>query len=79
MMMMTMMMNAFVGSYHPDLHAGSSSHSKEPPSQTDNVDEFGSRNNNNRKKKGIKKNIDDEKSKVYHAKNMKCTHVQFAT
>jgi hypothetical protein len=34
MMMMTMMMNAFVGSYHPDLHAGSSSHSQEPPSQT---------------------------------------------
>jgi Na+/citrate or Na+/malate symporter len=48
---MMMMMNAFAAFYHPDLHAGSSSHSQEPPSQTINVDVFGSRNNNNRKKK----------------------------
>ncbi|MCI05592.1 hypothetical protein A2U01_0026645, partial [Trifolium medium] len=39
--MMMMMMNVSVASYHPDLQAGSSSHSEEPPSQTVNVDEFG--------------------------------------
>jgi hypothetical protein len=78
-MMMMVTMNASAASYHPDLHAGSSSHSQEPTSQTVNVDEFGSRNNNNRKKKGNEKNIDDKESKAYHAKNMDCTHVQFAT
>jgi hypothetical protein len=65
-----MMMNASAASYHLDLYANSSSYSKELPSQTVNVYVFGSRN---------KKNIDEEESKVYHAKNMDCTHVQFAT
>ncbi|WJX51093.1 hypothetical protein P8452_37320 [Trifolium repens] len=76
---MMMTMNASAASYHRDLHAGSSSHSQEPTSQTVNVDEFGRRNNNNRKKKGNKKNIDDKESKAYHTENMDCTHVQFAT
>jgi hypothetical protein len=44
-----------------------------------NIDVFGSRNKNNRKKNGNKKNIDEEGSKVYQAKNMDCTNVQFAT
>jgi hypothetical protein len=76
--MMMMMMKGSAASCHLDLHVGSSSYSQEPPSQTVNVDEFGSRNNNNRKKKGNKKNIDDEESKAHHAKNMNCTHVQLA-
>ena len=70
-----MMMNASAASYHLDLYASSSSHSKEPPSQMVNIDVFGSRNKNNRKKNGNKKNIDEEESKVYHAKNMDCTYV----
>jgi hypothetical protein len=40
---------------------------------------FGSRNKNNRKKNGNKKSIDEEESKVYDAKNMDCTYVQFET
>jgi hypothetical protein len=74
-----MMMNASAASYHLDLYASSSSHSKEPPSQMVNIDVFESRNKNTRKKNGNKKNIDEEESKVYHAKNMDCTYVQFAT
>jgi hypothetical protein len=76
---MMMTMNSSAASYHHDLHAGSSSYSQEPTSQTLNVDEFGSKNNNNRKKKGNEKNIDDKEPKAYHAKNMDCTQVQFAT
>jgi hypothetical protein len=34
-----MIMNVSAASYHPDIHAGSSSHSQEPPSQMINVDE----------------------------------------
>ncbi|PNX96347.1 hypothetical protein L195_g019552 [Trifolium pratense] len=68
MMMMTTM-NVYATSYHLDIHAGSSSHSQEPPSQTVNVDEFGGSYNNNRKKKN-KKNIDDGRTTAYHAKNI---------
>jgi hypothetical protein len=74
-----MMMNASATSYHLDLYASSSSHSKEPPSQMVNIDVFESRNKNTRKKNGNKKNIDEEESKVYHEKNMDYTYVQFAT
>ncbi|CAJ2679720.1 unnamed protein product [Trifolium pratense] len=62
-------MNVYATSYHLDIHAGSSSHSQEPPSQTVNVDEFGGSYNNNRKKKN-KKNIDDGRTTAYHAKNI---------
>jgi hypothetical protein len=54
-----MMMNASAASHHLDLYVSSSSHSKEPLSQTVNVDVFGSRNKKNRKKNGKKKNIDE--------------------
>jgi hypothetical protein len=59
----TMMMNASAASYHLDHYVNSSSHSKEPPSQTVNVDVFGSRNKKNTKKNGKNKNIDEENPK----------------
>jgi hypothetical protein len=72
-----MMMNANVASEQPGLHARTSSHSQEPPTQIINVDEFMGNNNNNVNKK--KKILMMEESTTYHAKDMDRTHVQLET
>ena len=69
-----MMINASAAFYYLDLHAGSSSHWQEPPSYTENVDEFGEETTTIRRKFWMM-----EESKAYDAKNMDLTNVQFAT